>query len=153
MLEGDAEVAYNEMDLDLTSMDSMRTALSELGEDDVIVDALFGAGLSRPLDGEVLELVQQINDSPAQCVAVDLPSGVSGRSGAVLGEAVHADLTVTFFRAKPGHYLYPGRSHCGEVVVKQIGLDEAVLKQLGPMASYNCNALWGEIPDEQCCGA
>lgn len=72
-LEGDAELAYDEMDLDLTSMDNMRAALEELGEDDVIVDALFGAGLSRPLDDEVLDLVQQINESPAQCVAVDLP--------------------------------------------------------------------------------
>ena len=147
-LEGDAELAYDEMDLDLTSMENMRAALDELGEDDVIVDALFGAGLSRPLDDEVLELVQQINDSPSQCVAVDLPSGVSGRSGAVLGVAVHADLTVTFFRAKPGHYLYPGRSHCGEVVVEQIGLEDAVLKQVGPTASYNCDILWGDVPDE-----
>ncbi|KZL06318.1 NAD(P)H-hydrate dehydratase [Pseudovibrio sp. Ad26] len=147
-LEGDAELAYDEMDLDLTSMDNMRAALEELGEDDLIVDALFGAGLSRPLDDEVLALVQLINDSPAQCVAVDLPSGVSGRSGAVLGEAVHADMTVTFFRAKPGHYLYPGRGHCGEIVIEQIGLEDAVLEKVGPTAFYNCDKIWGDLPDQ-----
>lgn len=147
-LEGDAELAYDEMELDLISLENMRMALEELGEDDVIVDALFGAGLSRGLDDELLDIVEQINGSPAQCVAIDLPSGVNGKTGAVLGEAaVRADMTVTFFRAKPGHYLFPGRAHCGEVIIEQIGLEDEVLKHIGPTAYYNCDKIWGRVPD------
>ncbi len=145
-LAGDAELAYDAMELNLTSMDKMRAALEELSEDDVVVDALFGAGLSRPLDDEVLKLVALINESPAQCVAVDLPSGVSGKNGAVLGGAVRADMTVTFFRAKPGHYLFPGRAYCGDVFIEQIGLQEEVLKRVGPTISYNCDKIWGDVP-------
>lgn len=105
-------------------------------------------GLSRGLDDELLDIVEQINGSPAQCVAIDLPSGVNGKTGAVLGEAaVRADMTVTFFRAKPGHYLFPGRAHCGEVIIEQIGLEDEVLKHIGPTAYYNCDKIWGRVPD------
>ncbi|KZL21842.1 Bifunctional NAD(P)H-hydrate repair enzyme Nnr [Pseudovibrio axinellae] len=146
-LTGDAELAYDEMSLDLTSLENMRSLMEEVSDDDVIVDALFGAGLSRPLDYEILQLVQRINASSAQCVAIDLPSGVSGKSGEVQGEAVHADITVTFFRAKPGHYLFPGRAHCGEIIIEQIGLEDDVLSKVGPTAFYNCDKIWGDIPD------
>ncbi|MGX1099004.1 hydroxyethylthiazole kinase-like uncharacterized protein yjeF [Amorphus sp. MBR-141] len=111
---------------------------------DVVVDALFGAGLARPIDGVAAELVAAINRSGADVVAVDLPSGVSGLSGRVLGTAVEADATVTFFRLKPGHLLLPGRSHCGDVGVADIGIPAEALEAIAPAAFRNAPALWAE---------
>ncbi|WP_018698237.1 bifunctional ADP-dependent NAD(P)H-hydrate dehydratase/NAD(P)H-hydrate epimerase [Amorphus coralli] len=109
---------------------------------DVIVDALFGAGLARAIEGRAAELVEAITDSGADVIAVDLPSGVSGRTGQVLGTAVEADATVTFFRLKPGHLLLPGRLHCGAVGVADIGIPADTLRGIAPAAFRNAPALW-----------
>lgn len=108
----------------------------------IIVDALLGAGLSRDVDGEMAELVAAINGSGAQVVAVDMPSGVDGASGAVRGAAVKADLTVTFFRHKPGHLLYPGAERCGEVLLADIGIPDAVLDEIEINLFENDPRLW-----------
>lgn len=112
----------------------------------VIVDALFGAGLARPLAGPAAELVEAINRAGAagaQVVAVDLPSGVDGRTGAATGPAVRADRTVTFFRRKPGHLLMPGRALAGRVSVVDIGIPAAVLDRIRPLTTANAPAAWG----------
>lgn len=113
-----------------------------VGDADVIVDALFGAGLARAITGEAAEIVAAINRSRADVVAVDLPSGVSGRSGRALGPAVVADVTVTFFRLKPGHLLLPGRTLCGQVILVDIGIPDAALDEIAPLAFHNLPALW-----------
>ena len=113
----------------------------------LLVDALFGAGLSKPLPQEVADLAQQALTADLPVVAVDMPSGVSGDTGAVLGEAAfQAHLTVTFFRKKPGHVLYPGRGLCGEVVCRDIGISDVVLGTLGIQTFENGPALWS-LPD------
>jgi len=90
----------------------------------LVVDALFGAGLSRPLEGAPAQVVEALNNLPV--VAIDMPSGVSGDTGQPLGGVtVKAALTVTFFRKKPGHLLLPGREACGEVVLADIGIPDA----------------------------
>ena len=90
----------------------------------LVVDALFGAGLSRPLDGAPAQVVAALGDFPV--VAIDMPSGLSGDTGAPLGHVtVKATLTITFFRKKPGHLLLPGREACGEIVVADIGIPDA----------------------------
>jgi len=90
---------------------------------DLYVDALFGAGLSKPLAGEASRFAQATQALKGRVVAIDVSSGVSGESGGIVGgEAVRADLTVTFHRKKIGHVLEPGRAACGEVVVADIGL-------------------------------
>jgi hydroxyethylthiazole kinase-like uncharacterized protein yjeF len=90
---------------------------------DLVIDALFGAGLSRPLDGEAVRLARNSDRIADRVVAVDIPSGVSGDTGRPVGEAAfRAALTVTFHAKKPAHVLEPGRSRCGEVVVADIGL-------------------------------
>ncbi|MFO1247933.1 MAG: NAD(P)H-hydrate dehydratase [Alphaproteobacteria bacterium] len=87
----------------------------------LVVDGLFGAGLSRPLEGAAAQVVEALNDLPV--VAIDVPSGVSGDTGQPLGAVyVTAVLTVTFFRKKPGHLLLPGRALGGEIVVADIGI-------------------------------
>ena len=108
----------------------------------LVVDALFGAGLAREVTGIAAETVRAINDSGTDCVAVDMPSGVHGDSGAVLGAAAEARLTVTFFRPKPGHLLYPGRGLCGELLVADIGIPEQVLDEIAPAQFINGPALW-----------
>ncbi len=113
-----------------------------LDDDPLVVDALFGAGLDRSLDGSALEVVEAINRHRLDCVAVDMPSGVHGDSGEILGEAPFTRLTVTFFRAKPGHVLIPGRVRCGDLVVADIGIPDAVLDDIRPATFVNGPALW-----------
>lgn len=110
----------------------------------LIVDALFGAGLARPLDGAAAALVEAVRAHTAPVVAIDLPSGVSGDTGQVLGVAAPADLTVTFFRKKPGHLLAPGRFLCGETVVADIGIEPEAAA--GAAAFENAPPLWPETP-------
>lgn len=110
----------------------------------VVVDAIFGAGLSRPIDGEAADLIGAINRSGAHVVAVDLPSGLQGDTGAVMGCAVKANRTVTFFRRKPGHLLLPGRLHCGLTTVADIGIPSAVLATIHPHLFVNTPEVWRE---------
>ena len=93
------------------------------GDAELVIVGLFGAGLDRPLTGEALRLARASERVPERVVAIDLPSGLSGDSGQPVGEAAfRAGLTVTFHRRKPCHVLQPGRDHCGELVVADIGL-------------------------------
>ncbi|MDA1089216.1 MAG: NAD(P)H-hydrate dehydratase [Proteobacteria bacterium] len=111
----------------------------------LVVDALFGAGLTRPLDGAALSCVHRINQDGLDCLAVDIPSGVDGDSGEILGGdggAPRAAVTVTFFRAKPGHYLMPGRALCGDLIVTDIGIPASVLDQIAAATRLNGPGLW-----------
>ncbi|HET9815627.1 MAG TPA: NAD(P)H-hydrate dehydratase [Xanthobacteraceae bacterium] len=110
---------------------------------DVVVDALFGAGLDRPVEGAARAMIEAMNVQ--SCVyAIDLPSGINGTSAAVMGLAVKAKETVTFFRRKIGHALLPGRLHCGTVRVADIGIPATVLDHLRPRAWTNAPERWRE---------
>lgn len=124
--------------------DGMIYQLSNFQPDEnaIIIDALYGAGLSKPLGLEAARVARAVNASAAPVVAIDLPSGVSGTSGMVLGDAFVADLTITFFRLKPGHLLEPGRGHCGEIHLVDIGIDQKVLTEITPLVFRNLPALW-----------
>ncbi len=109
---------------------------------DVLVDALFGAGLDRPVEGEARAVIETMTALRKPIVAVDLPSGINGTSGAVMGSAVKARQTVTFFRKKPGHILLPGRLHCGATSVADIGIPSSVLQPIGPRTFEDVPPLW-----------
>ena len=117
-------------------------ALLEAVRDGLVVDALFGAGLARPPAGEAKIFLQALSESNIPVCAVDLPSGVNGADGTVSGIAPQARLTVTFFRKKPGHVLFPGRALCGKTAVAQIGIPDSVLPGLADRAAENSPKVW-----------
>ncbi|PTW60679.1 hydroxyethylthiazole kinase-like uncharacterized protein yjeF/hydroxyethylthiazole kinase-like uncharacterized protein yjeF [Breoghania corrubedonensis] len=152
-LKGDARLAFEAMCPEGGTGVRPDVAAAEPGlvkAADVVIDALFGAGLDRPLEGAAAALVEAVNAhaSGAQdgrevfVVAVDLPSGVSGDTGAVMGVAVRADVSVTFCRKKPGHLLYPGRGLCGPVRVADIGIPDKVVTGIAPTVFVNEPDLW-----------
>jgi NAD(P)H-hydrate epimerase len=108
----------------------------------VVVDALFGAGLSRDLTGTALAVVTALKTAKIPICAIDTPSGLDGATGLVRGAAARADLTVTFFRKKPGHLLYPGRGLCGDLVVADIGTPVSALEAIAPHTWENGPGLW-----------
>src|SRR6185436_2751035 len=113
-----------------------------IGKPALIIDALFGAGLSRPVSGEPFEMIEAINANGAPVLAVDLPSGVNGTSAEIMGAAVRATETVTFFRKKPAHLLLPSRLHCGRVRVADIGIGARVLDEIRPQSFENTPQFW-----------
>jgi len=112
--------------------------VDDVARADLVIDAVFGAGLSRDVTGPIAALLA----AAGKLVAVDVPSGLDGLTGQVRGFAPQAELTVTFFRRKPGHLLYPGRALCGEIVLAQIGMPEAVLEHVNPRTWRNGPWLW-----------
>jgi hydroxyethylthiazole kinase-like uncharacterized protein yjeF len=143
-ISGDASLALERMEAggvraESLSEAALATALSTAG---LVVDALFGAGLDRPLAGTARSLVERVRESGVPVLAVDLPSGVNGASGQVMGVAIQATRTVTFFQQKPGHLLFPGRLLCGPVECVDIGIEEAVLQEIGPRSFRNGPDLW-----------
>lgn len=115
---------------------------AELEGADILIDALFGAGLDRPVSGLAHAMIEAMNAQAAPIIAVDLPSGVNGTSGAVMGAAVNARHTVTFFRKKVGHLALPGRAHCGAISVAQIGIPDSVLARIKPQTFENVPEQW-----------
>jgi len=113
-----------------------------LEQTDLVIDAMFGAGLTRPLDGKACDMVDAMIARKIPICAIDVPSGVDGTTGAALGEVAPVQLTVTFFRKKPGHLLFPGRGLCGELIVADIGIPVTVLDELNLQAWENSPELW-----------
>lgn len=98
---------------------------------DLVVDALFGAGLQRDIEGDARAFLEQVAEAEIAVLAVDVPSGVDGDTGQVRGLAVQAQLTVTFHAPKTGHYLEPGASLCGELLIAPIGIPADAASVLG----------------------
>ncbi len=121
-------------------------------EADIIVDAVFGSGLSKPIEGHYRCVLEAINDANRYVIAVDLPSGIDGCMGQVMGVAVKADETVTFATGKPGLYLYPGKSYAGQVHVVDIGIPKALIEedssQFFLLTPRHIKALLPERPDQ-----
>ena len=108
----------------------------------LVIDALFGAGLGRTIGGVAAATIERANAEGLSVVAVDVPSGLHGDSGEIMGTAFTAELTVTFFRGKPGHFSAIGRKRCGELRIVDIGIPASVLGEIGARLWRNDPALW-----------
>lgn len=116
---------------------------------DLVVDAIFGAGLDRPLNGPAAATLARAASEGLPIIAIDVPSGLMSDTGEAAG-AVATVLTVTFFRKRPGHVLLPGRSLCGEVVVAGVGIPSSVLERVAPDTFENDPGLWiSDLPRPQ----
>jgi hydroxyethylthiazole kinase-like uncharacterized protein yjeF len=122
--------------LKITQIDAMKSVKSEALQCDAIVDALFGTGLTRDVEGVYKEAIGLINQSQKPVFSIDIPSGISGNTGHIMGEAVKADYTITFGLPKRGNMLYPGFDYCGKLYVTHISF---------PPSLYNMDALNTEI--------
>lgn len=109
---------------------------------EVVIDALFGAGLSRPLDGVARAMIEAMAARKTRICAVDVPSGLDGATGLAGAAIAAAEITVTFFRKKPGHVLFPGRQLCGRITVADIGMPAGVLQGIGAQTWENGPQLW-----------
>lgn len=121
---------------------------------DLVIDALFGTGLTRDLDQRTVALVERLNkwrrETGQNVVSVDIPSGVDGTTGGIRGAAVEADTTVTFFRVKTGHLLLPGRLCCGKLICAHIGIRASALASLAVDTFVNEAELWRQaLPTPQ----
>jgi len=112
---------------------------------DVVVDAVFGAGLARDLDAPLVDLIDRIHAANLPVLAIDMPSGIDGRTGLIRGGAFRADRTVTFMALKPGQLLLPGRDYCGEIEVADIGVPQRLIAAHASRMSINGPALWMEF--------
>ncbi len=140
-LRGDAALAAKSWTGKILAVEEL-----DLDSADLVIDALFGAGLARDLDGPAKALVLRLNEwtkrTKKPILSVDVPSGIDGSSGQIRGAAIDAARTVTFFRRKPGHLLLPGRIHCGGTVIADIGIGDHVLATISPKTFANCPAVW-----------
>jgi len=136
-LKGDAAAAAG-------SWEGPVEALAEASLDGaaLVVDALFGAGLARPIDGLAHDVIAGLAARRLPVIAVDVPSGIDGASGEVRGIAPSCVLTVTFFRKKPGHLLFPARGLCGETILADIGIPASTIETIAPRTFENAPALW-----------
>ncbi len=136
-LKGDAKINAERFKGDILAFENI-----DLSNKRLIVDAIFGAGLNRDIDGQAKKIVQKINQSKIDVISVDVPSGIDGANGAIRGIAVRAKHTISFFRAKPGHYLLPARQYCGQLHIKNIGINDKVLEQIEDNCRLNNPELW-----------
>lgn len=136
-LSGDAGQAFEKWGGRPSALEEFRPRTG-----DVVIDALFGAGLSRDLPGNVLQVIADVSGASLPVLAVDLPSGICGRTGRVLGAAFHAHCTITFMARKPGHLLLPGKSLCGDVEVFDIGIPARIVLAAAGKTGENRPELW-----------
>ncbi|WP_428428704.1 NAD(P)H-hydrate dehydratase [Pararhizobium sp.] len=136
-LKGDAARAHAQW---ADSVETLRACRPETG--DVVIDALFGAGLSRPVPDDAAFVMQVVAQAQIPVIAIDLPSGLDGRTGQVLGKSFRASHTITFMARKPGHLLLPGRTLCGSLDVFDIGIPESLLRSHASRLCENGPHLW-----------
>lgn len=120
----------------------LATAVIEMERFSLVIDAIFGTGLNRDIEGEYAALFDAIAQYRKPVVSVDIPSGIHGDSGQICGHALQAEHTVTFCRPKPGHLLLPGYRHSGELHIEDIGISDEVVDAQTPSLYSNSPGLW-----------
>jgi len=134
------------MDVEILQNATVRTLSGLISWSDILVDAMLGVGLSSPLKGLYARAVDMINTAGRPVVAVDIPTGVDADTGALMGAAIKADLTVAMALLKRGHVLYPGAEYAGAVRIADIGIPREVIEQENvSMSLLDHGALWGVV--------
>ena len=117
-LKGDAKLAAKNFNDKINNFSDFK-----LSKEDIIVDGIFGSGLKRNISGNLKKIIEKINLKKPYCISIDIPSGINGDTGQVLGVAIKSNETITFTKKKPGHLISPGKEYCGDVIVKDIGIN------------------------------
>ncbi len=134
VLKGDSKINYDilkNIGAEVSECNDTLTLKHALTHCDFVIDAIFGTGLGRPIEGLYRSAIDLINSSEKYVIAVDIPSGVDSDTGKSLGIAVMANLTVTFAYEKIGQVIYPGKEQCGNVVTADIGIPDAISQKVG----------------------
>lgn len=142
-IRGDAMFALKAWRESGAQLEEFSSAL--LAHAPLVVDAIFGIGLRRNVEGKIRACIEAINKAGLKTIAIDIPSGVDADTGGIMGAAVRADHTVTFTTAKPGHFLLPGKDYCGKVHVTDIGIAPPLLDAAEASAMLNDPVLWREL--------
>lgn len=161
MIVGNAEKVSNDLKLQMQILKNLGyepQKNADFKQYDLIVEGIFGVGLSREVGGVYRDVIENINESKKTVIAIDIPSGISGNTGKVMGCAVKAAETVTFGGYKRGHLLYPGREYCGRVTLEKIGFHDKTIKKyasgftleepaglMPPRSSYSNKGTYGKI--------
>lgn len=136
-LIGDAKINYEiALKCGITIINGITEAVIETGRADVVVDAVFGTGISRPIDGIYAEIIDMINTYSKKIISVDIPSGVNSDDGRIMGTAVNADITVTFALPKIGVLLYPGAARCGDIRIANISIQPSTIETMDIKTSF-----------------
>lgn len=133
-LTAEGKVYFNmatklEIEVEQVTKENKQNVLDKLKVESLIVDALFGTGIKRPIEGIYKEMIDTINASSSKIISIDIPSGINGVSGKVEGAAIKADVTITFMTPKIGLFLYPGILYTGEVRVENIGIPHQLIEE------------------------
>lgn len=109
---------------------------------DLIIDAMFGSGLNREITGEYKRIIDMVNDLQIQIVSIDLPSGINGDTGEIMGTAIKANQTITFMLLKIAHVIYPSIEYCGNVKIVDIGISQDIIDKMNARITINSPELW-----------
>jgi hydroxyethylthiazole kinase-like uncharacterized protein yjeF len=126
----------------LHSIEDWTTLKESIDSSALIIDGVFGAGLSRNIEGPLIEIIEFINQANTPVLAIDVPTGMNGNTGQIMGSALIADYTVSFHAPKQGHKLYPGKDLCGKLYIEDIGIPDRVTKTIAPKQYENTPDLW-----------
>ncbi len=117
-LKGDAKIAADNFNNNLKNFNEFK-----ISSNDLIIDGIFGSGLKRNISGNLKKIIEKINHKKPYCISIDTPTGINGDTGEIQGVALKSNDTITFTTKKPGHLLSPGSEYCGNVIVKDIGIN------------------------------
>ena len=127
---------------DIQPMDDLCRLQASIENADLLIDGLLGAGLSRNIEGRLLEIIEFTNQSSVPVLAIDVPTGLNGDTGQIMGSALKADYTVSFHAPKLGHKLYPGKDLCGKLYIEDIGIVDRVTDTIAPKQYENSPQIW-----------
>lgn len=126
----------------LHSIEDLNALKESIDGSALIIDGIFGAGLSRNIEGPLIEIIERFNQANTPVLAIDVPTGMNGNTGQIMGAAIKADYTVSFHAPKQGHKLYPGKDICGKLYIENIGISERVTQNIAPKQYENTPELW-----------